>query len=73
MSHSPSNPVNVSGSEFSHSEMEAELQAVLRSSAFERSEKLRRFLQYICDLTMRGESGRINEYLIGAEVLKFTK
>lgn len=48
--------------------MEAELQAVLRSSVFERSEKLRRFLQFICDLTMRGEGGRINEYLIGAEV-----
>jgi hypothetical protein len=68
MSHSPSNPVNVFGSEFSPSEIEAELQAVLRSSAFERSEKLRRFLQFICDLTLRGEGGRINEYLIGAEV-----
>lgn len=68
MSHSPSNPVNESVSEFSRAEMEAELQAVLRSSVFERSEKLRRFLQFICDLTMRGEGGRINEYLIGAEV-----
>lgn len=68
MSQSPTNPVNEPVSELNRSEMEGELQAVLRSPVFERSEKLRRFLQFICDLTMRGEGGRINEYLIGAEV-----
>ena len=49
-------------------EVEAELNAVLHSSAFERSEKLQKFLRYICELTIRGEGGRINEYLIGSEV-----
>ncbi|MEO7649204.1 MAG: hypothetical protein ABIZ80_01960, partial [Bryobacteraceae bacterium] len=49
-------------------DVQAELQAVLHSSAFERSEKLQKFLAYICDLTIRGEGGRINEYLIGSEV-----
>jgi hypothetical protein len=68
MSHLPSNPLHVSGSNISRSEIEAELDLVLRSPAFERSEKLRRFLQFICDLTMQGDGGRINEYLIGAEV-----
>src|SRR5437879_13707219 len=49
---------------------QAELQAVLRSSTFERSERLQRFLQYICDMTLRGEAGKINEYLIGREVFQ---
>ncbi len=51
-------------------EIEAELQAVLRSSSFERSEKLQNFLRFICELTMRGEGSRINEYLIGSEVFR---
>ncbi len=49
-------------------EVQAEIQAVLHSSAFERSEKLQKFLSYICELTIRGEGGKINEYLIGSEV-----
>ncbi len=49
-------------------EFEAEIQSVLRSPQFERSEKLQKFLRFICDLTIRGESNKINEYLIGAEV-----
>jgi hypothetical protein len=49
---------------------QAELQAVLRSSTFERSERLQRFLQYICEMTLRGEAGKINEYLIGSEVFQ---
>lgn len=48
----------------------AELDAVLRSPAFERSERLQRFLRFICDLTLKGESARINEYLIGSEVFQ---
>lgn len=51
-------------------EAQRELEAVLRSPAFERSERLQRFLRYICELTLRGESARINEYLIGSEVFR---
>ena len=49
---------------------QAELQAVLRSPIFERSERLQRFLQYICEMTLRGEGAKINEYLIGSEVFQ---
>lgn len=51
-------------------EVQAELEVVLRSPQFERSERLQRFLRYICDLTLNGESDRINEYLIGSEVFR---
>ncbi|HUS07883.1 MAG TPA: hypothetical protein VMZ52_16385 [Bryobacteraceae bacterium] len=47
-----------------------ELQAVLRSPTFQRSERLQRFLQYICEMTLRGEGCKINEYLIGSEVFQ---
>jgi hypothetical protein len=43
---------------------------VLRSPAFERSARLRRFLRFICELSLKGESSRINEYLIGSEVFQ---
>ncbi|HYP12523.1 MAG TPA: hypothetical protein VEQ63_01250 [Bryobacteraceae bacterium] len=49
-------------------EAQAELEIVLRSPIFDRSERLHKFLRYICELTLRGESSRINEYLIGSEV-----
>jgi hypothetical protein len=51
-------------------EAQAELEAVLRSPAFERSERLRRFLRFICELSLKGEGSRINEYLIGSEVFQ---
>jgi hypothetical protein len=51
-------------------EVQAELEAVLRSPAFERSERLQRFLRFICERTLKGESHRINEYLIGSEVFQ---
>ena len=66
------NPKQISATieplEISPEEVQAEIQSVLHSGAFERSEKLQKFLRYICDLTIRGEGGRINEYLIGSEV-----
>jgi hypothetical protein len=49
-------------------EAQAELEVVLRNPIFDRSERLHKFLRYICELTLRGESARINEYLIGSEV-----
>lgn len=47
---------------------ERAIEGVLRSTTFERSERLRTFLRYVCELTLNGEADRINEYLIGIEV-----
>jgi len=49
-------------------EIRLELETVVASPTFERSERLRRFLRYVCERTLQGEGARINEYLIGAEV-----
>ena len=51
-------------------EAHAELEIVLRSPTFDRSERLHKFLRYICELTLKGEASRINEYLIGSEVFQ---
>jgi hypothetical protein len=49
-------------------EVQTELNAILRSRAFERSERLQKFLRYVCEAALRGETSRMNEYLIGNEV-----
>ncbi len=49
-------------------EVQAELKKVLESEAFGRAERSRQFLSYVCELTLKGESSRINQYLIGFEV-----
>lgn len=51
-------------------EVSAELDTILLSPGFERSERIQRFLRFICELTLKGESSRINEYLIGSEVFQ---
>src|SRR4051812_36916103 len=66
----PQDALDLDHSSVSNAEVQAELEAVLRAPAFERSERLQRFLRYICELTLSGESGRINEYLIGSEVFR---
>lgn len=66
----PQNTLDLENSPVSPSEVQAEIETVLRAPAFERSERLQRFLRYICELTLNGESGRINEYLIGSEVFR---
>ena len=55
-------------SEISPEDARRELESVLHSPAFERSERLRKFLQYVCELTLQGDGSKINEYLIGNEV-----
>ncbi|MCX6602991.1 MAG: hypothetical protein NTV52_05300 [Acidobacteria bacterium] len=70
MSHPHQNTATIELPEVSPDEIEAELQSILRSSSFERSDKLQSFLRFICELTVRGEGGRINEYLIGSEVFR---
>lgn len=61
-------PGGSSGTDPGEDEILAELQSVLRSSAFERAPKLQRFLRFVADLTLRGEAERIHEYLIAQEV-----
>src|SRR5258708_5480946 len=58
------------GSEVSAEEVRLELDSVLHSPSFERCERLQKFLQRICELTLQGEGVRINEYLIGSEVFQ---
>src|SRR2546428_13072758 len=62
-------PQNIAdSSHISTEEAQAELDEVLHSRIFERSEKLQRFLRYVCDLTLRGGSAKLNEDLIGIGV-----
>jgi hypothetical protein len=56
--------------EITPDEVYAELQAILRSPAFQRSEKLQAFLKFICETTLQGSGGEINEYLIGSKVFR---
>src|SRR5262245_43450544 len=51
-------------------EVYAELDTLMRSPLFNRSEKLQRFLRFVCETTVQGGGAQINEYLIGSEVFK---
>src|SRR5215813_13291745 len=62
--------VNVPETNVSNEEARQALEIVLRSPTFERSERLQAFLQYVCEMTLKGEASRINEYLIGSEVFQ---
>lgn len=56
-------------SECSANERLACLEAVLSSRCFERSEQLRKFLGYICEMERTGRSQEITEYSIGVAAL----
>ena len=60
-------PQRVTDSPVSAAEARAELDRVMRSPTFQRAERLQKFLQFVCELTLNGEASRINEYLIGSE------
>lgn len=47
----------------------AALHAVLESTTFARSEQLRNFLRYVCELEIEGRSSEIGEYAIGVHAL----
>jgi hypothetical protein len=63
-------PQNLTDRPVSAAEARAELDRVLRSPTFQRSDRLQKFLQFVSELTLNGESSRINEYLIGSEVFQ---
>lgn len=49
-------------------EVRSALELVLASTGFRRSERLARFLRFVCETTLNGEGGKLNEYLIAFEV-----
>jgi hypothetical protein len=49
-------------------EAEKELEAVLNSGIFRRSERLSRFLRYLGQITLEGKSHQLNEYTLALEV-----
>src|SRR5215470_1055795 len=48
---------------------QAALDAVLRSSTFARSDQLKSFLKYVCEMEIAGHGHELTEYLIGVEAL----
>jgi hypothetical protein len=46
----------------------AELDAILRSQTFSRSERLSHFLRFVCESALNGEASKLNEYLIAHQV-----
>ncbi len=59
----------ISDRAFTVEEKREALDAVLKSATFARSDQLRRFLRYICEMEMGGRAHEINEYSIGTEAL----
>ena len=53
----------------SESEKRAALAAVLASESFARSEQLRAFLSFVCEMEISGRSAELTEYLIGVKAL----
>lgn len=49
-------------------EIRAELDSVLRSQIFRKSERHSHFLRFICEAALAGEASKLNEYLIAHEV-----
>jgi hypothetical protein len=45
------------------------LERILQSQTFARSEQLRAFLAYVCEVDLKGDGANLNEYLIGVDVL----
>jgi hypothetical protein len=48
----------------------AALEAVLHSQTFARSDQLKSFLKYVCEMEMAGRGHELTEYLIGIEALR---
>jgi hypothetical protein len=48
--------------------VKSELELILQSQAFKRSERHARFLRFVCDATLSGEASQLNEYRIAHQV-----
>jgi hypothetical protein len=49
-------------------EVRAELDAILASPAFRRSDRQSKFLRFVCEITLAGEGAKLNEILIAHQV-----
>jgi hypothetical protein len=49
-------------------EFRGALESILSSATFERAERLKKFLRFVCERVLNGRGEEINEYLIGIEV-----
>jgi hypothetical protein len=56
--------------ELTEQAIRAQLDRLVRSDALKRSRRLQQFLQYVTEVTLAGEAGTINEYLLGVEVFE---
>jgi hypothetical protein len=57
-------PLNVERTEL----VKAELESILQSAGFRRSERHSRFLRFVCEATLRGEGAHLNEHLVAHSV-----
>lgn len=53
----------------SSEEKQQALSSVLDSNTFARSDQLKSFLKYVCEMEIEGDAEKLNEYLIGVEAL----
>ena len=49
-------------------EVRSELERILASDLFRRSERLSRFLSFVVERSLQGEEDQLKEYVIGVEV-----
>jgi len=61
-------PARNGGNPVTANEVHSQLDRIRRSPSFQRSERLQRFLTFVCEYTLKGEGDRLHEYLIGSEV-----
>jgi hypothetical protein len=54
---------------FTPAEKRDAVEKILASETFARSDQLRRFLQYVCEMEIGGRAAELNEYMIGVDVL----
>lgn len=61
--------VNGAIESFTAEQKRAALDAILRSHTFARSDQLKSFLRYVCEMEITGHGHELTEYLIGVEAL----
>jgi hypothetical protein len=57
-----------SGSRISPNDIRAELDRILQSAIFATAQRMKRFLRFVVEETLRGKGDELNEHLIGVEV-----
>ncbi len=63
------NPLEALAPEIAAERKRLALDQVLQSHTFRRSDQLRNFLRYVCEMEIAGRATDINEYLIGVDAL----